>query len=79
MAVGNETITLLRTFVFPKTLRSDSIVSNAPLHYVRHAVFACVERSKLHKLVRKFNETVCNFIISVQHHVRKCTFLYQFD
>ncbi len=57
-AVGKDAFSLLRTVVYPKTLRDSSIaeIQGALLRHVRPPQFELVERAKFHTLVRNANE-----------------------
>ncbi len=68
MAVGMEAFTLLKTLVYPKTLRDASIteIQEALLCHVRPAQFELVERARFHTLIRNPNETVREFIVRLQ-------------
>ncbi len=67
-AVGKEAFTLMKTLVYPKTLRDASIteIQEALLRHVRPAQFELVERARFHTLVRNPDETVREFIARLQ-------------
>ncbi len=64
-AVKKDAFSLLRTLVYPKTLRDASIaeIQGALLRHVRPAQCELVERAKFHTLVRSANETVREFVV----------------
>ncbi len=75
-AAGEEAFTLLKTLVYPKTLRDASIteIQEALLRHVRPAQFELVERARFHTLIRSLNETVREFIVRLQRQASKCNF-----
>ncbi len=80
-AVGKEAFTLLKTLVYPKTLRDASIteIQEALLRHVRPAQFELVERAKFHTLIQNPNETVREFIVRLQRQASKCNFERHLD
>ncbi len=80
-AVGKEAFNLLRTLVYPKTLRDASIaeIQEALLRHVKPAQFQLVERAKFHTLVRNSNETVLEFVVCIQRQATKCNFQEHLD
>ncbi len=80
-AVGKDAFSLLRTLVYPKTLRDASIaeIRGALLRHVRPAQFELVERAKFHTLVRSANETVREFVVRIQQQASKCNFQEHLD
>ncbi len=67
-AAGKDAFSLLKTLVYPKTLRDTPIaeIKGALLRHVRPAQFELVERAKFHTLVRSANETVREFVVRIQ-------------
>ncbi len=80
-AAGKEAFSLLRTLVYPNTLRDASIaeILGALLRHVRPAQFELVERAKFHTLVRIPNETVREFVVRIQQQSSKCNFQDHLD
>ncbi len=70
-AVGKEAFTLLKTLVYPKTLRDVSIteIKETLLCRVTPAQFEIVERAKFHTLIRNPNEqfTSSKFAFNARH------------
>ncbi len=64
-AVGKEAFTLMKTLVYPKTLRDASIteMQEALLRHGRPAQFELVERARFHALIQNPNETLREFIV----------------
>ncbi len=81
MAVGKEAFSLLRTVVYPKTLRDASIaeIQEALLRHVRPAQLELVERAKFHTLVRSAIETLREFVVRIQQQAAKCNFQEHLD
>ncbi len=67
-AVGKDAFSLLRTLVYPKTLRDASIaeIQGKLLRHVRPAQFELVERAKFHTLARSAKKTVREFVVRIQ-------------
>ncbi len=80
-AVGKGASTLLRTLVYPKTLRDASIadIQEALLRHVRPAQFELVEQAMFHTLVRNPNEIVREFGVRIQRQASKCNFQEHLD
>ncbi len=74
--VGKEAVSLLRTLVFPLTLRDGSVteIQEALLRHVRPVQFELIERTKFHALVRNANRTVREFVVRIQQQASKCNF-----
>ncbi len=74
--VGKEAFTLVKTLVYPKTLRDASIteIQEALLRHVRSAQFTLVERTKFYTLIRNPYETVRVFLVHLQRQASKCNF-----
>ncbi|VDP83486.1 unnamed protein product [Schistosoma mattheei] len=74
--IGKEAYSLLKTLAYPgkPTSLPYAILKELLLNHVKCTSFECRERAKFHKMVRKNDHKVREFILELQKQAAKCNF-----